>query len=491
VPFVRSLANKGLGRGLLKPMKESHRFVPSNARRIRLALVIAGLIMPLAASAQSPDFSEARLSAGQEAYREKRALDAIDQFRIAGFGFLERPSLLSETLARLALAYAAAGRTEEVEATLTRFLQVERRFACYGKVKLEPDVRAEFHSLLLQRVPQATLVSHPALTGLVETQEQKIAKLPSRERRKALEAAFRRDPGNVVWPLMLAREAAEREDHKRAVRWTGEVLKRDAENADALALRAHARAARRECAAALADVKALPESELARRPEIHADRFVCLVESGDWAGAEAAAKLVPEKLLLRSDVIRAEEKLAAERSRRGRETAGNAGGAHSSPENRRDRPESAPPPAAPAAAPKGPAAGAEEAGKKPEENPAPPLSRATPEVLADSRRLVAARKVVEAQEILLEALRSEPANRELRLALLEASCLSRAWDRGVEQLSYVSPFSEEEAAPMFYAAVVLYETGRTEEARKYIESALPRLSGPFVDEYARKILGRL
>jgi len=445
---------------------------------------MACLMMPSVASAQSLDFYEARLHAGQEAYRQKQALDAVDQLRIACFGFLDRPPLLSESLARLALAQAAAGRSEEVEATILRFLQVERRFAPYSQIKLEPEVKAEYQSLLLRQVPQATLLSLPSLAGLVETEERKIAKLPSRERRKALEAASRREPGNAIWPLGLAREAAEREDQKGVLRWAGEALRRDAGNADALAHRAHARAARRECSEALADLKALPQTELDRRPESHADRFVCLVESGDWASADEAFKLIPAKLMVRGDVARAGQKLAAERQRRGRESAGNTGGANSSPESRADRPESAVPASEPAASAKGLAAE-----KRPSEGLFPRPSASLPEVLAESRRLVAAGKAGEAEKILAEALRSEPSNRELRLALLEASCLSRAWSRGAEQLAFVSPFAEEEVAPMFYAAVVLYETGRTAEAHSYMERVLPRLSGPFVDEYARKILG--
>ena len=42
---------------------------------------------------------------------------------------------------------------------------------------------------------------------------------------------------------------------------------------------------------------------------------------------------------------------------------------------------------------------------------------------------------------------------------------------------------------MFYAAVVLYETGNEDEARGYLKRAMPRVSGPLVDEYSRKILG--
>lgn len=376
----------------------------------RTVLLIAWLMMALVGTAQSEDFYETRLRAGQEAYRQKLAVEAVDQLRIAAFGFLDRPSLLSESLARLALAQAAASRSADVDATLSRFLGVERQFAPYAQIKLEPDAKTEFQSLLLQRVPQTTLLSLAGLAGLVETEEQKIVKLPSRERRRALEALFRREPGNAAWPLGLAREAAERQAHKDVERWAGQALRVDAGNSEALALRAHARAARRECAEALSDLKALPQAELGARPELHADRFVCLVERKDWAGAEGTFKLIPAKLMLRSDVARAERELAAERARRNKENAGSAGAAAKSSER----------------------------------------------IGADRPERIAA-----------------------------------AWKRGTEQLPLVSPFTDAEAIPMFYAAVVLFETGRAEEARDYMTRALLRVSGPFVDEYARKILGGL
>jgi hypothetical protein len=45
---------------------------------------------------------------------------------------------------------------------------------------------------------------------------------------------------------------------------------------------------------------------------------------------------------------------------------------------------------------------------------------------------------------------------------------------------------------MFYAAVALQETGAGTEARALAERALPRLNrSPFVDFYAKKILGSL
>jgi protein involved in temperature-dependent protein secretion len=104
--------------------------------------------------------------------------------------------------------------------------------------------------------------------------------------------------------------------------------------------------------------------------------------------------------------------------------------------------------------------------------------------------LITSGKSAEAVRLLNDALRADPGNRDLRLALLEAGCLSRSYGVAAAQLPLVTPFSDTEAAPMFYAAVVLYETGRDNEARTYLEKAGPRVSGPLVDEYSRKILGR-
>ncbi len=85
---------------------------------------------------------------------------------------------------------------------------VESRFSTYSQLNLEPDISAEFRSLLIWRTA-ATLPGIRSLAGLVETEDEKLRKLSPREYRKALEAALRREPTNVVWPLSLAREAAE------------------------------------------------------------------------------------------------------------------------------------------------------------------------------------------------------------------------------------------------------------------------------------------
>jgi hypothetical protein len=427
-------------------------------QRLTVLLLVAAAIwmMPPVSILKADEFSEERLRDGQEAYAAKRYADAIDAFRIAAFGSLEKPPMLSECLVRLSLAQSAAGKSADVGATLERFLDVERRFPAYAKANLDPDTRAAFKTLLFSRVPQATVLSVPSLAGLIETEEQKIAKLPAAERRRALEAAARRDPENVVWLIDLSRDSLEHGDPKDAERWASKALSIRSQNSDALALRAQARAARGACADALADLNALSAEERDKRPELYADDFVCLVEVRNWDGATAVAGRVPQASATRADVASARAKLAAEQQRRGGPKA--------------MAPTPAPATASKAAAP--PAAD-------------PARSRAA---LEEGHRLVLAGRPADAEKALNDALKSDPSNRDLRLALLEAACLDRSYQSGAAQVALVKPFAESEAPSMFYAAVVLFETGKLEEARTYMKQAMPRVSGPLVDEYANKIL---
>ncbi len=90
----------------------------------------------------------------------------------------------------------------------------------------------------------------------------------------------------------------------------------------------------------------------------------------------------------------------------------------------------------------------------------------------------------------MAAVAANPGDRELRKALLEAASLTKDWSTAATQVGFIGPFQPGEEAWMFYAAVALHETGSGDEARKLAERAVPRLhQSPFVDFYARKILG--
>jgi hypothetical protein len=270
-------------------------------------------MMPLAGVARCDEFYGARLKSGEAAYTERRLPDAIDNLKIASFGLLESPSLESEALVYLSLAQAAAGKNADADATLGRFLELERRFAPFSRLKLNPSVRADFQALLLQRVTPSSLLGFPGLAGLVETEEEKIAKLPPNERWKAYEAAARREPREPRWALDLAREAFALSDLKAAIGWSSRALELDPSSAEGHSLRAHALVLSGDCASAKADLQALSPADLEGRPTLVADRFVCLVELKDWTSAAEASKSIPSGQAGRPDVERARQKLATQR----------------------------------------------------------------------------------------------------------------------------------------------------------------------------------
>lgn len=400
-----------------------------------------------------------RLQAGERAYQAKKWVEAIDQLRIACFGLLDQPQYLSEGLAVLALAQNGAGKQAAVDTTLGRFVEVEQRFGAWAKVPLSRDVRAEFETLLTKRVRPEVLLTVPSLSGLVETEEQRIAKLPPKERLKALEAKAAAEPRNVVWPLELARAAAERGDDKGTIRWADRVLEVDDKQIEALTLRARARLARGDRAGSLADLKALPPARFAADSALYADLFVCLAETGDLEGARAALGNVPGELRSRRDVAAASRRLPPEKTEKTEKA-----------EKAERRP--AEPPVVPVA----------------ETRPSPPESPG--KVLAEAREMIKAGKPAEAKGLLVPLAKSDPKNRDVNKQLLEAALLTKDWKLCAALAASLEPFADTEGPSMFYAAVGLYETGNLEGARTLLARARPLIaSAPFVDYYSKRILG--
>lgn len=117
------------------------------------------------AAGQAEDFYEARLLAGYQAIRAQRVPEAIDQLRIAAFGLMDRPVLLTEALVRLALAQEAIASKEGAAETLRRFVEVERRFGGFAEARLENSARTAFRNLLGKHVPAPTIATLPSFGG--------------------------------------------------------------------------------------------------------------------------------------------------------------------------------------------------------------------------------------------------------------------------------------------------------------------------------------
>ena len=252
----------------------SHRSLAAAVLGVALAAPTASLF--------ADDFSLERLRAGEEALRARRIPEAVDQLRIACFGLLEQVEPLSECLVHLTLAQEAAKRPGDVQTTLNRFLEVERRFAPYARAAVPAESRREFQAILLARVPEETLLAVPSLASLVDTEEQKIARLPPAERIKALEAAEKREPTALKWLIGLIQTRTELKQWRKA----------------------------------LEDMTKLPAEAWLSHAELFADLFVCQVETRDWTAAEESEPRIPPALVGRADVEKAAHELEAERGRR-------------------------------------------------------------------------------------------------------------------------------------------------------------------------------
>jgi thioredoxin-like negative regulator of GroEL len=458
--------------------------VPPGAVR---PIVLSMILSLVASAAVAEDFYEQQLRIGKTDLAASRMVPASDELRIAAFGFLDRPPLLTEALARLAIAQSGLSQESAVTHTLTRFLDVERRFSVYNSAALEPQTRAAFEALLLKTVPHSEIASISGLAKLVRSEAAKVADLPPAKRAAAYEEGFRRSPKDIEWALSAARDAAGQGGDEETVRWSRRALAIHDDNTDARILLAHALTRRGECRDALAQISSLPASSIASSSQLLGDQLICDVKLSRWSDAETIASRLPDSERSRTDVARAVEALTARRSQPETKTAASKPApASSAATNQRTTTTTTAaqaPPSSPAAVNK------DKTPQTTAKTTAKPA--ASPgEILATARGLVAIGSYAEAARILQTASAADPNNRDLRLALLEAASLSRDWRTAVSQVAGATPFKSGEEASMFYAAAALYENGRKEDARPLMERARPRLpSIAIVEYYSKMILG--
>jgi hypothetical protein len=459
------------------------------------------------------DFYEQQLRAGKADAQANRLPQAADELRIAAFGFLQQPALLQEALIRLAVVQIALGQTGDASKTIDRFVDVEQRFPQYASVQVETPIKTKFEEMLAAQIPRPTLQAIPSLARLSNYELQKIAAMPSSQRLAAYEAGAQREPKNPDWFIALTKESAARDSQVDVIRWGARALELDPANRDVKTLVAHARASRRECKEALAIISDLDPQ---KNPDLYADQAVCFVQMSRWKDAETALASIPSGLKNRPDVksasqavskenarlnaenariaqekkrqedarIAAEKKreadrLAAEKQRLDRERAASNATKSAATTPATTTPGTAAPSTRGAAA-------------VPQTSSAPPKSSLkAADVIEASRKLIKESKYSDAVKTLRPAVQVESDNRSLRLALLEAAVLARDFRTAATQVPVVTPLTPGEELYMFYASVALYETGRHDEAKLFMEKARTRMvPSPMVDYYVKTILGQ-
>lgn len=421
-------------------------------------LIMSALAVPLAAQTTEADpFYLRRLEAGKAAFSAGEHQQAADELRIAAFGLLDSPALLSETLARLAVAQQAAGRTEAASETIRRFVEVEAVARSYGKWTADDALHEAIVGLLKSAIPNDRLATIPTLARYHTSEEDRVMALTGRARTRSLTQAVEDDPDNPRWYVLLVRDAIERRDTRDAARWANRGLDVDPDNEDLLEISADLELRERRCEGAL-DLA----SRLDPFPGDLGERiFLCLAGQGeDDLAADVMARLDA------AGHDWSEEGLAARRR--------------------------AVPPI--------------EDETPPAERPVrdiPPIINETPEeasvipsevtpseeeALARASDLVRRGRVSEAKRVLL-GLSGDDNSRELDRSLLEVAVLSEDWRLARRQISELTPFRRDEPIAIFYAAVTLYESDRPDDAKRLFEVARPQISdSDLVRRYERLIM---
>lgn len=461
---------------------------------------VAALLIMIAATApaSSQDFYEGQMLAGRQAFAAKNWVEARDSFRIAAFGFLDRPAMLTEALAYLALAQSGLGQADAAGETIDRFLLIEAQFPSWATSKIEPAARRQFEVLLRARAGEARLASVPTLANMVETEEEKLAAMDPRERKRTLEQLAQGNPENPAYAVLLANTAWDERDRRNALRWATRALELDSSLGAMKVLRARVLFADRRCDEALA-AEADLGAHVPTDAEWTADRFVCLAETKEWERASEMMPLLPDAVQERGEVRRAIGRVndALAKEKREAEDAARREAAEQErrEETERQKREGAERAEAPRAEPEelrnvvtSPSTTAQ-----PKEATAPAATASLARVataLREGQELIGNGRYRDAEHHFYAAIVRDPGSRELRLALLEAATLARDWKTADSQIPLVSPFADREARHLFYAAVTKWELDQRGEARELMRRARPRLSSSrYVDQYVRRILG--
>ena len=132
-------------------------------------------------------------------------------------GFSSRSTPCRSASSHLTLAQDAAKRPADVQATLVRFLEVERRFAPYAKAAFRRS-RAGSSRRFSSRACRETTLLRFRRWPLSSTRKSRRSRgCPLAERLKALEAAAKREPTAMKWPVALIQARTELRQWRKAL----------------------------------------------------------------------------------------------------------------------------------------------------------------------------------------------------------------------------------------------------------------------------------
>ena len=451
-------------------------------RSLRSSLVFASILcasVPAAAQEIDPFYS-ALLRDGAYAYDRGEFAAAARDLRLACFGYLEQPVLLTGCLTRLGAAQAKAADGDGFAETFRRVVELEERFGGYRQAEVPAEVRAAFEERTVAAMPPATLAQVPVFAGLaLRKAEAQLTALPAKQRRKELEARVQKEPQTALWHVLLAELDLAEGQAAPGLERARRAATLAPEDPRALCVRGLALARAERCPEAVADLQPCARS---RRETAYAAALLgCWAGAGEWLKADELVRALPPEVARERQIAglaqRVQKGLAAAQATAATPPAGR-------------------PPAAAARTP----AGARQPPVNPRETtaaPAKPTAAPAPQVpLAEGldrvRRLLATGVQDELRQGLTlarELADANPGSREAQHLAAEAAYRSARWQDAASYFKRGGDPGDARPELLFYLAVALYESGEREAAASALERSLPNLERtPYVDAYAKRIL---
>ena len=273
--------------------------IPSSGispKLIRLAVILGCLLAvsgPL--SGQGLDVFHERLY--QDAVRsasQSRHQEAIKYFRLACFGMLEKTDRLGDCLARLAIAQAEVDKKDDFVATVTRLMDVERRFQGYSRSALPQAQKLRFETRLEELAPLELYATIPAFKSQAEGRRASQLRLqPAEERQKVLDRLIAQEPRNALWRILRGELMLEQGRAVEAVEIADRLSASHPSHPDTACFRGRAQAAVGACNPGtlenLSRCSAEDTLEAAREATLR-----CHVQNQDWVGADGVLAIMSE-----------------------------------------------------------------------------------------------------------------------------------------------------------------------------------------------------
>lgn len=436
-----------------------------------------------AAPAPAPEvdpFYSGLLRDGAYAYDRGEFAAAVRDLRLACFGYLDQPVLLTGCLTRLGAAQAKAADADGFAETFRRVIGLEEQFGGYRQAEVPAEVRAAFEERTAAAMPPATLAQVPVFAGLALRKiESQLAAMPVKQRRKELEARAQKEPQTALWQLLLAEADLAEGQAAPALERARRAATLAPQDPRALCVRGLALARAERCPEAVADLQPCARSR--RETPYAAALLGCWAAAGDWGKADELVRALPPE-------VARDRQIAGLAQRVQKGLAGAQATAAAQPAGRLQTPAARPP------------AGAKQTPVNPREttaSPAKPTAAPAPQVpLAEGlervRRLLATGVQEELREGLTlarELADANPGSREAQHLAAEAAYRSARWQDAAAYFKRGGDPGDARPELLFYLAVALYESGERDAAASALERSLPNLERtPYVDAYAKRIL---